>query len=71
MRDFELYIDDARYETPALVFARMSDERRVREFAQQKLDEDKRHRGVDVCENGVLLFRLGPSSAPPCATAPT
>ncbi|HWF76276.1 MAG TPA: hypothetical protein VN694_03780 [Caulobacteraceae bacterium] len=71
MRDFELYIDDVRYRTPTLVFVHMADERRVREFALQKLDEDKRHRGIEVRENGVRLFGLGTLSAPPCEGAST
>lgn len=59
MRDFEIYIDDDRYRAPTLIFVHMSDEQRVREFAQLKLDEDKRHRGVEVREDGVRLFGLG------------
>jgi hypothetical protein len=56
---FEVYIDDARYSTPTLLFIEVKDERRAREFAQMKLDEDARHRGVEVRENGVRLFGLG------------
>jgi hypothetical protein len=59
VRDFEIYIDDDRYRAPTLIFVHMSDEQRVREFAQLKLDEDKRHRGVEVREDGVRLFGLG------------
>ncbi len=65
MRDFELYIHDARYQTPTLVFAQMRDERRVREFAERKLQEDKRHLGVEVREHGVRLFGLGSLAALP------
>ena len=72
VRDFEVYIDDERYGTPTLVFVQMSSERRVREFAQRKLEEDKRHRGVEVREDGVRLFGLGTLADPagegvPCA----
>jgi hypothetical protein len=59
VRDFELYIDDERYRTPTLVFIQVRDEERAREFAQKKLDEDERHRGVEVWEKGVRLFALG------------
>ena len=59
VRDFEVYVEDVRYGTPTLLFVHMSDEQRVRDFAQLKLDEDKRHRGVEVRENGVRLFGLG------------
>jgi hypothetical protein len=59
VRDFELYIEDDRYRTPTLIFVHMSDEQRVREFAEAKLGEDTRHRGVEVRENGVRLFGLG------------
>ncbi len=59
MRDFELYIEDDRYRTPTLIFVHMSDEQRVRAFAQEKLAEDERHRGIEVRENGVRLFGLG------------
>jgi hypothetical protein len=65
VRDFELYIEDVRYGTPTLSFVQMSDERRVREFAQQRLDEDKRHRGIEVREHGVRLFGLGTLADPP------
>jgi hypothetical protein len=58
VRDFELYIDDERYCTPTLVFIQVRDEERAREIAQTKLDEDERHRGVEVWENSVRLFRL-------------
>ena len=59
MRDFEIYMEDDRYGTPTLIFIQMKDEQRVREFAQQKLEEDKRHRGIEVREKGVRLFGLG------------
>jgi hypothetical protein len=59
VRDFELYIEDVRYGTPTLVFAQLRDEGRARELAEQKLNEDARHRGVEVRENGVRLFGLG------------
>ena len=65
VRDFEVYIDDDRYQTPTLVFTRMIDERRVREFAQQKLEENTHHRGIEVREDGVRLFGLGTLSAAP------
>jgi hypothetical protein len=71
VRDFELYIDDERYATPTLVFVQMADERRVREFALQKLNEDRRHRGIEVRENGARLFGLGTLSAPPREGAAT
>jgi hypothetical protein len=70
VRDFELYIDDDRYRTPTLIFVHMSDEDRVREFAAAKLGEDKRHRGVEVRENGVRLFGLGTLADPPGSTPP-
>ncbi len=52
-------MEDDRYGTPTLIFIQMKDEQRVREFAQQKLEEDKRHRGIEVREKGVRLFGLG------------
>jgi hypothetical protein len=59
MKDFELYIEDDRYGTPTLVFIQLADMERAREFAQRKLDEDERHRGVEVRADGVRLFGLG------------
>src|SRR5580704_19533812 len=58
-RVFEVYIDDERYSTPTLLFIEVKDEQRAREFAQKKLEEDARHRGVEVRENGVRLFGVG------------
>ena len=58
-RVFEVYIEDARYSTPTLLFIEVKDEQRAREFAQKKLEEDARHRGVEVRENGVRLFGVG------------
>jgi hypothetical protein len=62
VRDFELYIEDDRYRTPTLMFVQAKDEERVRELAQKKLEEDPRHRGVEVREDGVRLFGLGTMS---------
>jgi hypothetical protein len=62
---FELYIDDERYSTPTLLFIEVKDEQRAFEFAQMKLEEDARHRGVEVRENGVRLFGLGTLAALP------
>jgi hypothetical protein len=59
VRDFELYIEDVRYGTPTLMFVQLKDEQRARELAEAKLNEDKRHRGIEVREHGVRLFGLG------------
>jgi hypothetical protein len=59
VRDFEIYIEDERYGAPTLIFFQGKDEQRALEFAQRKLDEDARHRGVEVRENGVRLYALG------------
>jgi hypothetical protein len=64
---FEVYIDDERYSTPTLLFIEVKDERRALEFAQKKLEEDSRHRGVEVRENGVRLFGLGTLAELPSA----
>jgi hypothetical protein len=52
-------MEDDRYGTPTLIFLQMKDEQRVREFAQKILEEDERHRGIEVRENGARLFGLG------------
>ena len=59
VRDFEIYVDDDRYSTPTLILIQVKDDKRALEFAQKKLEEDARHRGVEVRENGVRLFGLG------------
>lgn len=59
MKDFEIYIEDERYGTPTLIFIQMRDAQRAREFALEKLQEDKRHLGVEVREAGVRIFGLG------------
>jgi hypothetical protein len=59
VRDFEVYVEDTRYGTPTLILVQMIDEQRVRDFAQKKLEEDPRHRGIEVRENGLRLFGLG------------
>lgn len=59
MRDFEIFVEDERYGTPTLILIQMIDEQRVRDFAQKKLEEDQRHRGIEVRENGLRLFGLG------------
>jgi hypothetical protein len=65
VRTFELYIDDDRYSTPTLVLADVVDEERALELAKKKFAEDERHRGIEVCENGVRLFGLGTLAFPP------
>jgi len=67
VRDFELYIEDDRYRTPTLVLIQAEDEQRARESAQEKLEEDTRHRGIEVRENGVRLFGLGTLADVPTA----
>ena len=42
-----------------LLFIQVKDEQRVLEFAKRKLEEDPRHKGIEVWENGVCLFGLG------------
>ena len=59
MRDFEIFVEDERYDAPTLLFVQMADEARVRAFARRKLEEDRRYLGVEVREHGVRLFGLG------------
>jgi hypothetical protein len=44
---------------PTLFFVQVGDEQSMLELARKKLDEDERHRGIEVWENGVRLFGLG------------
>ncbi len=58
MRTFSLYIHDSRYSVPTLQLITASDEEKVRQLAQARLDEAMEHLAIEVLEDDLPLFEL-------------
>ena len=64
MRTFSFYIHDVRHIVPTLAFVTVSDEKRARGIAEERLMESRHHLAIEVRENDRLLFSLDRRSAP-------
>jgi hypothetical protein len=59
MADFEIYIDDDRYQVPSLYLITAHTEARVKAMADELLRSSRHHRGVELRRNGERLFGMG------------
>lgn len=58
MRTYTVYIHDARYSVPSLVFIDITPDTLVGDIARQKLEESEHHLGVEVLDGDTVLFRI-------------
>jgi hypothetical protein len=61
--DFEIYVDDTRYEVPSLYLVSASNELRARAIASGMLHGCDHHRGVELRRDGEAVFALGSFAA--------
>jgi hypothetical protein len=59
MADFEVYIDDDRYEVPSLYLITAQTEARAKAMANELWRSSKHHRGVELRVNGERLLGMG------------
>jgi len=60
MRDFGFLIHDRRFAVPTLELVSVNNLDRAREPAKIRLAESPHHAVVDVLEDGLLVFGVGP-----------
>jgi hypothetical protein len=58
VRTYTVYIRDARYSVPSLLFVDVKADVLVADLARQKLDESAHHLAVEVLDGDTLLFRI-------------
>jgi hypothetical protein len=68
MADYEVYVDDNRYQVPSLYLISASDEARARAIADEVWRSSAHHRGVELRRDGERLLGLG--SLAPAAARP-
>ena len=59
MADYEVYVDDNRYQVPSLYLISASDEARAHAIANEVLRSSAHHRGVELRRDGRRLLGLG------------
>ena len=64
MADYEVYVDDSRYQVPSLYLISASDEARARAIADELWRSSDHHRGVELRKDGERLLGLGSLAAP-------
>jgi hypothetical protein len=77
MADFEVYIDDDRYQVPSLYLITANSEARARAIVDDLWRSSEHHHGVELRRNGERLLGLGslaegmPPGHPPRAPQPS
>ena len=64
MADYEVYIDDNRYQVPSLYLISAGDEARAHAIANDLWRSSAHHRGVELRKDGERLLGLGTLAAP-------
>jgi hypothetical protein len=59
MADFEVYVDDNRYQVPSLYLITATDEARACAIADELWRSSEHHRGVELRHEGERLLGLG------------
>ena len=67
MADYEVFIDDNRYQVPSLYLISAGDEARARAIANELWRSSAHHRGVELRKDGERLLGLGTLAAPVAA----
>lgn len=67
VHDYQFLIVDDRYTVPTLRFVQATSAERALDLAQQALDENNHHLGVEVWAGDELLFTLGERHRPTVA----
>jgi len=71
MADYEVYVDDNRYQVPSLYLISASDEARAGAIANEIWRSSQHHRGVELRRDGERLLGLGSLAAPIARTQDT
>lgn len=77
MADFEVYIDDDRYQVPSLYLITANSEARARAIVDDLWRSSEHHHGVELRRNGQRLLGLGSladvlvAGRPPRASEPS
>lgn len=58
MRTYTVYIRDARYSVPSLIFVDVGPGVQVADLARRKLEESEHHLAVEVADGDTVLFRV-------------
>ena len=69
LRQFQLLVDDDRYDAPTLHLVVVGDVIRALAEAERLIDRSTHHRGVEICEHGRRLFGLGSRAQAPRGAA--
>ena len=64
MADYEVYVDDNRYQVPSLYLISAGDEARARAIADELWRSSTHHRGVELRKDGERLLGLGSLAIP-------
>lgn len=59
MADYEVYVDDDRYQVPSLYLISASSETRARAIVDELLSSSEHHHGVELRRDGERLLGLG------------
>jgi hypothetical protein len=59
MADFEVYVDDDRYQVPSLYLISASNEARARAIVDELWRSSEHHHGVELRRDGERLMGLG------------
>jgi hypothetical protein len=59
LREFQVFVTDARYAIPTFHIVHAASEARARAVAEQILAESPHHLGIEVFDDGARLFSLG------------
>jgi hypothetical protein len=76
MADYEVYVDDDRYQVPSLYLITASSEARARAIVEELWRGSDHHQGVELRRDGERLWGLGSlaertTSRQPCAPEPS
>ena len=59
LADYEVYVDDSRYQVPSLYLISAGTEARARAIAEELLGSSEHHRGVELRSEGERVLGLG------------
>jgi hypothetical protein len=67
MADYEVYVDDDRYQVPSLYLITASNEARARAIVEELWRSSGHHQGVELHREGERLMGLGSLAEGPAA----
>jgi len=64
LADFEVYVDDDRYEVPSFYLISAASAARAKVLAEELWRSSAHHRGVELLSDGVRLAAMGSMAEP-------